>query len=49
MNILVDYLPHTSEFDRVSYQLHTDFRAFIQFALFMQDVTLSDEEKISRA
>ncbi|MGL5549231.1 MAG: bacteriophage Gp15 family protein [Culicoidibacterales bacterium] len=49
MNILVDYLPQTSEFDGVSYQLRTDFRAFIQFALFMQDVTLSDEEKISRA
>ncbi|MGL6247900.1 MAG: Gp15 family bacteriophage protein, partial [Culicoidibacterales bacterium] len=49
MNILVEYLPRTSEFDGVSYQLHTDFRAFIQFAILMQDVTLTDEQKISRA
>jgi len=46
MNILIDYLPTTIEIDKKKYEIHSDFRTSIIFALMMQDDSLSEEEKL---
>ena len=46
MNILIDYLPTKFEIDRKEYEINYDFRTSILFCLLMQDVELTEEEKI---
>ena len=46
MNILIDCLPTTIEIDQRKYEIHSDFRTSIIFALMMQDDSLSEEEKL---
>ena len=46
MNILIDCLPTTIEIDKRKYEIHSDFRTSIIFALMMQDDSLSEEEKL---
>ena len=46
MNILIDYLPTKFEIDGKEYEINYDFRTSILFCLLMQDVELTEEEKI---
>ena len=46
MNILLDYLPTSFVIDNKKYDFNYDFRTSILFCLLMQDVDLTEEEKI---
>ena len=46
MNILVDLLPKKVDIDGKYYEINWDFRTSILFEMMMDDVELSDEEKL---
>jgi len=49
MNILLDPFPETVDVDGTPWSIRLDFRTGIRFELLMQDSTLTDTEKLSRA
>ena len=46
MNILIDKLPTSFNVEGIEYEFNSDFRTSILFCLLMQDVELTEEEKI---
>ena len=49
MNLLIDLLPTTVDIEGIEYEINSDFRTSILFELLMQDLELSEEEKIIQA
>lgn len=49
MNILTDSLPETVEIGGTAWPINTDFYTGVQFELLMQDHTLTEEDRMSRA
>lgn len=49
MNILIDILPETVEIDGEEYSINIDFRISILYELLMQDINLTDDEKLVTA
>jgi hypothetical protein len=49
MNILIDLLPKKVEIKSIEYEINSDFRTSMLFEMLMQDIELTEEEKIINA
>jgi len=49
MNLLIDLVPTSVEIEGIEYEINSNFRTSILFELLMQDMELSEEEKIIQA
>lgn len=49
MNLLIDLVPTSVEIEGIEYEINSNFRTSILFELLMQDMELSEEDKIIQA